>query len=359
MTSSPFPPPSGPWSDFTLTNPAALIAALPAVLGFAPEHSLVLVTLARGELGSVMRVGLSDDLLAGVDQLAEVASRARCDAAIAVIVDAAGADCTVCGDDHAELAAAVSRALSQRGIALWAAHVVDQIAPGGRWHCADGCGAGGVIDDPAASPLAAAAVFEGRRLYGRRADLEALIAGTDPARTAGLLPAISAEAMSRAAAGDDPARTRRDVRTAMTVAARLADGRRLTDRQAVRLACALTDVAVRDTLYALAVGVAAAAAEALWAELTRLLPDRWRVEPLVLLAFSAYVRGDGPLAGIALEAALRIDGAHRMAVMLDKALQSGMRPEQIRELGATGYALAERLGIRLPGRTFAGRRRAG
>ena len=121
------------------------------------------------------------------------------------------------------------------------------------------------------------------------------------------------------------------------------------------MACGLTDVAVRDTLYALAVGVDAAAAEALWSVLARCLPNPWRVEALVLLAFSAYARGDGPLAGISLEAALRSDPDHRMAGMLDTALQSGMRPEQIRELTGTGYRLAKRLGVRLPPRRSFGR----
>jgi hypothetical protein len=76
----------------------------------------------------------------------------------------------------------------------------------------------------------------------------------------------------------------------------------------------------------------------------------------VLLAFSAYARGDGPLAGLALEAALSADPNHRMAGMLDTALQSGMRPEQIRELAGTGYRLAEKLGVRLPPRRAFGRR---
>ena len=61
----------------------------------------------------------------------------------------------------------------------------------------------------------------------------------------------------------------------------------------------------------------------------------------MLLAFSAYARGDGPLAGVSLEAALRCEPEHRMAGMLDTALQSGLRPEQIRELAVTGYRLAE------------------
>jgi hypothetical protein len=45
-----------------------------------------------------------------------------------------------------------------------------------------------------------------------------------------------------------------------------------------------------------------------------------------------------------------------MAVMLDQALQSGMRPDQIRELAQTGYRLAKRLGVRLPPRQGVGRR---
>ena len=84
--------------------------------------------------------------------------------------------------------------------------------------------------------------------------------------------------------------------------------------------------------------------------------EPWRVEALVLLAFSAYASGDGPLAGVSLEAALRCEPGHRMAGMLDVALQSGMRPERIRELAVTGYRLAERMGVRLPPRRAFGQR---
>jgi hypothetical protein len=135
----------------------------------------------------------------------------------------------------------------------------------------------------------------------------------------------------------------------------VADGQPLSDEQVAQLGCALGDVQVRDTLYALAVGENADAAETLWAVLTRVLPQPWRVEALVLLAFSAYARGDGPLAGVSLQAALRCEPDHRMAGMLDQALQSGLRPERIRELAGTGYRLAKRLGVRLPPRRMFGR----
>jgi hypothetical protein len=122
------------------------------------------------------------------------------------------------------------------------------------------------------------------------------------------------------------------------------------------LGCALSDAEVRDILYALAVGESAGEVESLWALLARTLPVPWRVEALVLLAFSAYARGDGPLAGVALQEALRCEADHRMAGMLDTALQSGLRPEDIRDLALTGYRLAKRFGVKLPPRRPFGRR---
>lgn len=337
--------------DFHLNRPGVLIAALPAVLGFVPEKSLVLVTVVRGEMGCVMRVDLSDEVAASVDHIAEVAASAEPDAAIAVIVDEAGASCRMCNDEYRRLADSLASTLADCGIELLAAHVVDRVAAGGRWHCADGCGLAGTVEDPAASPLAVAAVLDGRRLYARRAELQEVIAVTDQARTDALAAAIGSWDVDR-----PDAEARRDVEAAIAAAADVADGRALTDDTAARLACALTDPLVRDTLYALAVGENAGQAESLWAELARTLPEPWRVEALVLLAFSAYARGDGPLAGVSLEAALRCDATHRMAGMLDTALQSGMRPERIRDLAATGYRLASRLGVQLPPRRVLGRR---
>ncbi|OBI60189.1 DUF4192 domain-containing protein [Mycobacterium sp. E796] len=344
--------------DFKLNRPGALIAALPAVLGFVPENSLVLVSLEGGELGAVMRVDLCQELVDRVGHLAEVAAAARPQAAIAVIVDAHGAHCPGCNEEYRLLCGELAEALSQRGIQLYAAHVVDRVARGGRWHCVDGCGSGGFVDDPSASPLAAAAVLDGRRLYRRRADLQAVIAVDDPAGAAELADAVRRQAAQREVAhrADPTGCARRDVQEAMAAASRVARGETLSASELAALGCALSDVEVRDTLYALAVGDRAGEAESLWALLARSLPPPWRVEALALLAFSAYARGDGPLAGVSLDAALRCDPGHRMAEMLDQALQSGMKPDDIRKLAATGYRLAKRLGVRLPPRRAFGRR---
>ena len=339
---------------YSLDRPGQLIAAIPAVLGFVPVRSVVLATVERGALGCVMRADLDDTAVDAALQMVEVAAASRPERAALVIVDDAGATCRMCRDDHRELARQVNRALEALGIVLWSAHVVDRIAVGGRWSCLDDCGSAGTVDDPSASPLAAAAVFEGRSLHGTRDQLADVIAVADSARSRALVPVI--EDVMHDGGARPASAARRDVEHAISVAATLSEDGVITDDDVARLACALTDPRVRDTMYALAVGSSAAHAEALWTMLARVLPQPWRVEALVLLAFSAYVRCDGPLAGIALEAAKEIVPAHRMATLLDKALQSGMRPERIGDLAKTGYRLARRLGVQLPPRTVFGQR---
>lgn len=340
--------------DFHLNDPGTLIASLPAVLGFVPEKSLVLVTIERGELGCVMRVDLSAQMLEVVDHMAEVASANGPDAAIAVIVDDDGASCRMCSDEHRQLADTLDLVLEERGIELLAVHVVDKVAAGGRWHCADNHGGMGRVKDPMSSPMAVAAVLDGRRLYSGRGELQDVIAIADPDHTTALGAVLERGGHDGDLRPEPEAR--RDVEHALAMVRGVDRGHVPPDDDLVRLGWALTDPRVRDTLYALAVGHDSDRAESLWASLARTLPDPWRAEALVLLAFSAYARGDGPLAGVSLEAALGSNANHRMAHMLDQALQSGMRPDQIRKLAQTGYRLAKRLGVRLPPRRAVGKR---
>ncbi len=315
----------------------------------------MLVTVDRGEMGCVMRVDLSDELVDSLEHIADVAAAARPDSAIAVVIDEDGANCRMCNDEYRELAGLLTTVLAERGIELLAAHVVDRVAAGGRWHCADGCGnAGhrrrpvGVAAGRGRGPGRPQALRPPRRAAGghRRRPIPPAATRSPRSSTPANQTRRSARTTRRAPTSKRPSLRPRGWPTAPNSA----------DDELARLAWALTDIRVRDTLYALAVGENAGQAESLWAVLSRTLPEPWRVEALVLLAFSAYARGDGPLAGVSLEAALRCDPTHRMAGMLDTALQSGMRPEQIRDLAITGYRLADRLGVQLPPMRAFGRR---
>ena len=310
--------------DFHLNRPGVLIAALPAVLGFVPEKSLVLVTVDRGEMGCVMRVDLSDDLLHSLEHVADVAAAARPDSAIAVVVDEEGCDLPD-----------VQRRISSN----WPTVLTDRAGRARASNCSPRTSstgsppAGGGIAPTAAATQAPSRTRRRRRWPWPRSWTAA---GSTPG-------APSCKKSSRSSIPPAPPRWPRSSATANRMRrsapdaearADIEDGHRrgrrewptaagLGDDELARLAWALTDLRVRDTLYALAVGENAGQAESLWAVLSRTLPEPWRVEALVLLAFSAYARGDGPLAGVSLEAALRCDPTHRMAGMLDTALQSG------------------------------------
>ena len=113
--------------EFRFYRPGALIAALPAVLGFVPEKSLVMVSLEEGRMGAVMRADLAADLGDNLERLAEIAATSGADTVVAVIVDADGALCPMCNTGHRQLCEALTDALAERGIGLYAAHVVDRI----------------------------------------------------------------------------------------------------------------------------------------------------------------------------------------------------------------------------------------
>lgn len=333
-------------NTFKLNRPAAAIAALPALLGFTPQLSLALLFITDGELTGTMRVDLPGARPL-VGTMAHMAAEQRADTAIAIVVDADGARCDMCAAERHELITELRDALSECDIDLIAAHVVDRIEAGGYWHCYDGCGAEGPIDDPELSPVMVAAALDGRVVHKNREALEKLVATSDPARTARLADLLTADTARPCALSTDP-EVAAEVTAALALLHTVAEGRALADGEAVRVAMALTDHRIRDCMVGLSVGVKAPEAAELWTQLSQLLPDSHRPEVLVLLALASYVCGDGTLAGIALDAALQINPSHRLAGMVDHALRAGIPPQQVRQLGATGYRLARRFGVKMP-----------
>lgn len=322
-------------AQISFDNPGGLLASLPAVLGFVPEKSLILVSLEQNRLGAVLRVDLSENPIDHVAQLAAVTATSGSDSAILVVVDDNEALCPMCNEDHRRLGAALAAALAEHEIGMAAQYVVDAITAGGNWRCLDGFGQGtcGKVDDPGSSPMAAAAVLDGRRLYGRREELREVISVDDPARTAALAAAI-------AECGND-LNGQAAVMEAEAAVSLVCRGPELDNTEIANLACSLADGAVRDALYGLAAGPAAGRVEDTFAWLSRTLPEPWRADALSLHAFLAFCRGDGPLAGLSLETALTINPAHRMATLLNTALRSGLHPNRIRELAQSQSSRSE------------------
>lgn len=250
-----------------------------AMLGFVPVESLVLVLVRGGALDSVMRLDLCDAVGEGAQvQLAELVRRQNADGVVAVVVSEEGATCPSCGEQLRSLVGDVASELERRGDQLFEAVMVDRIAAGGRWSCLDGSGVGGVLDDPASSVMAAAAVVDGRRMYGTRAELAGSVA-VDAQQVAAVAPLLGAGGAVECVAVS--------VRAAVDAMRRMAGGVVLTDVELAEVARSLVDKRVRDALFNVGDSQDTAAAEALWTLLARVVPNPFRAEALTLLAFSA------------------------------------------------------------------------
>lgn len=312
-----------------ISEPGKLIEAIAPVLGFPPRESLVLVTVVGGSLGCVLRADLADVRADGVTMMVGAQPVWAADGVVAVVVSEDQAHCAMCGEEIKAWMRELDAALQKCGTELLSVLAIDRIEAGGQWHCADGCGVSGTLGDPMASEIAAIRVASGQRLYRSRSEVKALIA-VDPVRARAVASIL--ESVESAVAGQvDVAEA---VRAATSVASRLAAGAAIADAELAAVGATLTDIAVRDQLFALADTATAAAAEDLWTVLARVLPGAWRAEALALLAVSAYVRGDGVLAGVAVDAALSEAPTHRMAAMLRMSLEAGLEPDKIRQVVA-------------------------
>ncbi len=106
----------------------------------------------------------------------------------------------------------------------------------------------------------------------------------------------------------------------------------LTDDETARILWGLRDVHVRDRALQLALGQDAAAAETLWTACTRRALPPLNAAPATLLAVSAWLRGDGAMANIALTRALAGDPRYRLARLLAQGLAACLPPAELRRM---------------------------
>jgi hypothetical protein len=317
-------------------NPVDLLALVPVSFGFHPEQSLVLLAF-DGPQGFHARVDLPgdrSDIDAVVKCLLEALRRnpARTAALVAYTDDGALAE---------DVIAAAAKGLKRLRVRVVAALRADA----GRWRCVGPCrpACGGRCDptgtpyDLSGHPFTAAAVFDGQVTHRSRAALQASLVWGDPAETEVVSKAVSAHAhrcltAARHPLGPwDPAAAKRVLVAeghwvGERVRAYLSDGRRLSADDAGRMLAAIGSVQVRDVAWAEMSRAVAGQHVELWTDLVRRAPLDVLAPAAALLAFAAWLHGDGALAWCALERCHESDPGYTMASLLAGMLDGAVPP---------------------------------
>lgn len=327
----------------TLEHPGELLASIPPLLGFHPADSLVVFGMCgpkATELALVLRTDLppasrgrelARTLLVPLAQQGAVG--------ITLVVVGGG---TPNDDDlpHRELLARCERVFVDNGIPVIHQLWTPDTASGRRWRCYDETDCGGVVADPEATELAAAIAESGLKVFDSREDIVATLTPEPPevlARRSAALDDISTHVEPSGGTDPPPAKLAA-VHSAIAAAADASPT--LTDEDVAALSEALADHRIRDVCLDFDELRDVAAAERLWTALANATPPPERAEAACLLAFSAYARGDGVLAGIALDQAEAADPGHRLSGLLRGALSLGLPPAKIRIAGIRAATFA-------------------
>jgi hypothetical protein len=335
-----------------LHEPGELVAAVPHLLGFRPAESLVLVAVhrtgdgaerrstrdtgRRRRLGVVARADLPppDDVVAVVAACAQRVLPTGPEEVTAIVV-AEPEESSPVPPPRQDVADAVRDVFAADGVAVPSRLWVPRIATGAPWRCYPPCDCRGEVSATDDSPVAAASAWLGHVTYGSRAELEASLAPgvPDPRLRARIDAEVRAAVLDRELGG--PAAARRDLAAVVAARREVAAGRVLGDAELARLAVALGDPLVRDTVLGWSVDedeALASSAERLWTLLVRALPAPEVAEPAVLLACALLVHGGSALVGVALERARRADPTHRLTGLVTALLVSGAGPPTVREV---------------------------
>ena len=299
-----------------------LINALPAMYGFPPEDSLVVLGLARRRIVFGVRFDLPD--AAQIDAVANLAVHHL---------------------EHQQVEGAIVLAVGeplgvgQRLVKTVEARL-DRVHPvaGGwanderYWVSMAGGDPGGypyrrTLDHPAA----AHAILAGQEISSSRAALAERVLPDEGANR---------EWIERSA--DEVAHRYRSDMAGLSMA-QILDGakdefvpiihdlmarRPVDDSSLLRLGYALTRVEIRDALWGLITHENAREMVGGWLHVARMVPVTWTSAPLCLAAFASWLSGDGAMAVIAAERARSVDAGYSMAELMLTLATSGVSPQE-------------------------------
>jgi hypothetical protein len=315
----------------TLTSPHDLLAAIPFLIGYHPENSLVLVALKDDNVGMAMRVDMPTDIAPeSYDLLASHFQREAADAALIVAyVDSQS--------DPEAVLINTSAALLRAGISIKESLIVSD----GRYrsmlcHDSECCPPlGSPIPDIDSSRIAAEHVIAGHPMpFANVSGLVQSIAALPSAMQESWQSEVRAFWIE--SDSESLLDLQRDGATAVIdLAGEYAQGRGAEDRElAARVIGRISDIQVRDYALGSHNDETADAYWQMWRELLLIAP-RGFVAPIAsIFAALAYERGEGALAHKALDRALADDERYSLALLLRRVFTAGWPPQSFSAMRA-------------------------
>ncbi len=322
-----------PTRTLRIKSPTDLIAAVPLLLGFHPEESAVMLTVGGATEPFFARVDLPrcpEDVAAVVEDLCEVAGRHGVhDVALVLLTDdAVGAQ---------ETFDALVTGLATPAVDVQVALRAD----GRRWFPLRGLAGDpdtGEEYDLATHPFTLEAMVEGRVVHDSRGALADSLLPTDPDEVEQVSAAVDAasgrmiDACRQVPDGPERAAAARTQFVAegrwvqQRVRRFLADREPLDTPDVGRLLNVMMDIDVRDVAWAEMTRDDARRHVDLWRDVVRRTPFHVLAPPATLLAFAAWLAGDGALAWCALDRAKEADPDYSMAMLVERALTCAVAP---------------------------------
>ena len=327
----------GACAEIRVSGPGELLQVVPHLLGVRPEGSVVIVGLRGARVELIVRVDVTRLVAAGRPGWVELARRVGGAVEKAVLVvygdrpDGSG------GLPERGGVGILTEALGRRGVELLDALYVSS----GRWWsyvCRPGgcCGPGGrPVGDPRSPALA------GARRAGLRVLADPAAVAADLAPPSGAAPRLrrhleraEARFVTQVAEQGGIGPWRQAVEGRFETAGERIVTPRVSRAETAGLVVALVDRAVRDRCWERVEGGADERWLALWRHLARHAVTPYRVEPLFLFGWTAWRRGEGISARVAVQCALEEDPEHRASGMLAELLRAGADPRTLPLLGA-------------------------
>lgn len=314
-----------------LNGPTDLLTTVPLLLGFRPDHSLVIVGLRDGELQCTFRVDLpgSADHLEHLPDLTGQLSLNECDGCVVVVYG------------EAELAQAVAERVATRLHAAGIAPLDLLRVAEGRWFsltCGKACCPAEGLPLPETSAASCEVAVAGGYAEADRSAIAAQLAPAPVGRRAAVARAVLA-ALTTDAELDWVAQRDHDLQAID----RWMDEKSLPEPEAIAaVGLALGDLDIRDyALRRINSGRFEGNRLDLWLWVTRHLEDDLVAPAATVAGFAAYRFGNGVLALEAFELALKASPHYRLAQMLMAALQAGIPPGALSRIGCGDREEAE------------------